>query len=196
MDLSETPRPQENVRRDPEEIRLPRAALAALVGAARRDPGGLARALREAGRAVGAELASRVAELVPLEEIGMRRFWEALNAESAGRGLGSFLYAPRSAGVAEISCSDWPERTGAAGSPPGDPALARGDAPFTEGLVEGMLSRVVGEPIGVLVQDSPTTEPPETEPALRLLVGSPVYLRSIRLRLEAGAALGDLLEES
>ncbi len=176
---------------DHEEVRLPRSAVEALVRSAATDPDGVARALREAGRAAGAELAARIGELAPADRISMAEFWSAVNAEAEARGLGEFRSAPLTEAVAGISSSRTVEALAAAGRTDD----SSDSAPFTEGFIEGLLTEAAGEPVASLLTRT-SAGGAHDSPELVFLVGAPSYLRILRLRLEAGEDLTGLLEES
>lgn len=175
-----------------DEVQLPRPALEVLVRSATRDRAGTGLALREAGRAAGSEIAGRIEALSPASGIGASAFWAAVNAETVARGLGTIRWASRSDAASEVVAVDAVDVI-AAGTRTEEPGPARPEAPFSEGFVEGLLSRVAGEPVGSLAVD---LREAGGAFSLHLLVGSPTFLRIVRRRLDSGADLGKALEES
>lgn len=175
-----------------DDVQLPRPALEVLIRSAIHDRAGTGLALREAGRAAGADIAGRIAALAPTSGVGAATFWAAANAETVARGLGSLRWVARGDAAAEVIANDALDAI-PAGSQIGRTRPPRPDAPFSEGLVEGLLSRIVGEQIGSLAVEVRRSG---ESPALHLLVGSPAFLRVVRRRLDAGEALEAALEES
>lgn len=166
-----------------DEIRLSVAAIRALVAAAHRHGEPLATAVREAGRAAGEDVVRRIGTVVTLAELDGADFWSAVNAETGARGLGTFEWESALGGHAELVVH------GAADSPaPVDPPQADVSAPFTEGFIEGLLGATAEEPVAAV------QAPPDGSSGIRFLVGSPMAIRHVRLRLEGGATLERALE--
>jgi hypothetical protein len=162
-----------------DDIRIPRRALHVLASAATRDGEPLLSLIREAGRVAGEAITRGIAAEVPLAELDMTDFWTAVNAESGSRSLGTFDWQDPVGGHAELVV------LGAADS--GLPGPETG-APFTEGLLEGLLAAAVGEPVAVV------QAPEDGGRAMRFLVGAPTALRHVSLRLRSGASLEQALE--
>ena len=139
--------------------------------------------MRDAGRTAGEEITKLIAGVVSLSELDSNDFWAAVNAETAARGLGTFEWDRGIGGYAEVVVLGAPDLAEGGRAPLGDRS-----APFTEGLIEGMLGRAAEEPVGVVRGPSDGGE------GVRFVVGSPSALRHVRLRLEAGATLDRALE--
>lgn len=162
-----------------DDIRVPRRTLGLLASAARRDGEPLLSLVREAGRAAGEAITRGIAAEVPLAELDLSDFWTAVNAEAGSRGLGTFDWQDPSGGHAELVV------LGAADTPEDGVGSA---APFTEGLIEGLLGAAVDEPVAVV------QAPPDGGLAIRFVVGAPVALRHVSVRLRSGASLDQALE--
>lgn len=165
-----------------DEIRFPKAALHALVDAAGRSGEPAVAAVREAGRAAGEDLARRLAAVLPLDDVDTTDFWSAVNSETGARGLGTYEWESSLGGHAEVVVHDAPDAAGGGGQ------VERRPAPFTEGLLEGLLGTTAGEPVAAVCA------PADGSSAPRFLVGSPTALRHVRARLARGADLERALE--
>ncbi len=166
-----------------DEVRIPASALRSLAGAADRSGEPVATAVRDAGRATGQEITQRIAGAVPLSDLDTNDFWSAVNAETGARGLGTFEWERGIGGHAEILVRGSPDR-----GPDIDAAPTDGGAPFTEGLIEGLLGTAAEEPVAVV------HVPPDGGEGIRFIIGSPVALRHVQLRLRGGLNLEQALE--
>jgi hypothetical protein len=166
-----------------DEVRIPVPALHALAAAADRDGEPVAAAVRDAGRAAGEAISRRIGRVVSLSELDADDFWSAVNAETGARGLGTFEWERGFGGHAELLVRGSPDLSETAGIP-----VANRSVPFTEGLIEGLLGAAAEEPVGVV------RAPAEGGEGIRFVIGAPIVLRHVRLRLEAGATLGEALE--
>ncbi|MDP2469527.1 MAG: hypothetical protein Q8W45_01570 [Candidatus Palauibacterales bacterium] len=169
--------------RPDDEIRIPVAVLHALSEAADRDGEAVAAAVRDAGRAAGDDIARRIARAVALPELDAVDFWSAVNAETGARGLGTFEWERGIGGHAEILVHGSPD-----GPDPDRPLTIDFEAPFTEGLIEGLLGATAEETVAAV------RAPFDGGTGIRFVIGSPVLLRHIRLRLQSGATLDQALE--
>jgi hypothetical protein len=174
-------RPMSDYRLD-DEVRIPVPALHALAAAAARGGEIVAAAVRDSGRAAGEAITRRVAGMISLSHLDAKDFWSAVNAETGARGLGTFDWRRGVGGHAEIIVHD-PAESEEAPTSTADPGF-----PFTEGFIEGLLGATAEEPIGVL------QAPYDGGEGVRFLIGSPVVLRHVRLRLERGGTLEEALE--
>lgn len=164
-----------------DEIRMPSPALQALSAAADRGGEVVAAAVRGAGRAAGEEIARRIAGAVSISELDTDDFWSAANAETDARGLGTFEWKRGMGGHAELLVRGAPDLAEGA-------RASRGGTPFTEGLIEGLLTAAAEEPVGVV------RAPLDDGAGIRFVIGSPVALRHVQARLRAGATLEQALE--
>jgi hypothetical protein len=165
-----------------DEVRVPSSALQALTAAADRGGEVVATAVRDAGRAAGEEIARRIAEVVSLSELDTDDFWSAANAETDARGLGTFEWKRGIGGHAELLVHGAPDLA------EGTRVSATGGTPFTEGLIEGLLTAAAEEPVGVV------QAPLDDGEGTRFVIGSPVALRHVALSLRGGATLEQALE--
>jgi hypothetical protein len=165
-----------------DEVRVPSSALQALAAAADRGGEVVATAVRDAGRAAGEEIARRIAEVVSLSELDTDDFWSAANAETDARGLGTFEWKRGIGGHAELLVHGAPDLA------EGTRVSATGGTPFTEGLIEGLLTAAAEEPVGVV------QAPLDDGEGTRFVIGSPVALRHVALSLRGGATLEQALE--
>lgn len=166
-----------------DEIRLPGEAMRALVAAARLHGEPVAASLREAGCAAGEHIAYGISASVALTELDLADFWSAVNAETGARGLGTFEWESALGGHAELVVHRSPESTDI------ETGLAPGrTAPFTEGFIEGLLGVTAEEPVAVVLA------PDDGSSGLRFVLGSPLALRHVRMRLAGGATLDLALE--
>lgn len=166
-----------------DEVRIPVLALRALAAAADRDGEPVAAVVRDAGRAAGEAITRRIGRVASLSELDTDDFWSAVNAETGARGLGTFEWERGFGGHAELLVRGCPDLADSSRAP----ASVRG-VPFTEGLIEGLLGAAAEEPVGVV------RAPTDGGEGVSFIIGSPVVLRHVRLRLEAGATLGEALE--
>lgn len=162
----------------PDDVRLPAETLGALARAARAEDDSTGRALREAGRRAGAEIAAVLAEEADPAREPMDTFWAAVRSELAERGLGDARYGLLGSDLAEVLWSGGPEATAG-----GD----GGGCPFTTGLLAGMLSEAAGTAVAVLEVACGATG----EDCCRFLVGDGDRLRAVRRALLAGSDLED-----
>ncbi|MEE8572776.1 MAG: hypothetical protein V3T20_05915 [Gemmatimonadota bacterium] len=165
------------------EVRIPVLALHALVAAADRGGEPVAAAVREAGRATGEDITRRITQVVSLSELDTDDFWSAVNAETAARGLGTFVWERGIGGHADLLVQGAPDLGGTTRVLAGD-----GGTPFTEGLIEGLLGAAAEEPVGVV------RAPLDDGEGIRFVIGSPVALRHVQLRLRGGSTLEQALE--
>jgi hypothetical protein len=165
------------------EVRIPSPALHALSAAADRGGEVVAAAVRDAGRAAGEEITRRIAGVISLSELDTDDFWSAVNAETDARGLGTFEWDRGIGGHAVLFVRGAPDLPEATSVQTGDQG-----APFTEGLIEGLLGAAAEEPVGVV------RAPFDGGEGLRFVIGAPVALRHVQLRLRGGAALDQALE--
>jgi hypothetical protein len=165
------------------EVRIPVLALHALVAAAERGGEPVAAAVREAGRAAGEDITHRITQVVSMSELDTNDFWSAVNAETGARGLGTFQWTSAVGGHAELVVFGAADAEDLVRSPTGHRA-----APFTEGLIEGLLGAAAEEPVAAV------QAPPDGGEGVRFVVGSPTALRHVRMRLQAGAPLEQALE--
>ncbi len=68
------------------------------------------------------------------------------------------------------------------------PSRGEGGTPFTEGLIEGLLGTAAEEPVGVV------RAPFDGGEGIRFVIGAPVALRHVHLRLRGGATLEQAVE--
>jgi len=165
------------------EVRIPASALHALTAAADRGGEAVAAVVRDAGRAAGEEITRLIGQVVSLSELDADDFWSAVNAETGARGLGTFEWERGLGGHAELLVRGFPDLAHSSRAP----AIDRG-VPFTEGFIEGLLGAAAEEPVGVV------RVPTDGGEGIRFIIGSPIALRHVHLRLEAGATLGEALE--
>ena len=165
-----------------DEVRMPSPALQALAAAADRGGEVVAAAVRDAGRAAGEEVARRIAGAISLSELDTDDFWSAANAETGARGLGTFEWKRGIGGHAELLVRGAPDLADGART------SGNGGTPFTEGLIEGLLTAAAGEPVGVV------RAPLDDGEGIRFVIGSPVALRHVQVRLRGGATLEQALE--
>ena len=165
-----------------DEVRVPSPALQALSAAADRGGEVVASAVRDAGRVAGGEIARRIAEVVSLSELDTDDFWSAANAETDARGLGTFEWKRGIGGHAELLVHGAPDLA------EGARVSGTGGTPFTEGLIEGLLTAAAEEPVGVV------RAPPDDGEGIRFVIGSPVALRHVLVSLRGGATLEQALE--
>ncbi len=166
-----------------DEVRIPSPALQALSAAADRGGEIVAAAVRDAGRAAGEEITRRIARAIPLSELDTDDFWSAVNAETDARGLGTFVWERGIGGHADLLAQGAPDLGGTTRVLTGD-----GGTPFTEGLIEGLLGAAAEEPVGVV------RAPLDDGEGVRFVIGSPVALRHVQLRLRGGSNLEQALE--
>jgi hypothetical protein len=174
-------RPMSDYRLD-DEVRIPAPALQALAAAAARGGEAVAAAVRDSGRAAGEAITRRVAGVIALSDLDANDFWSAVNAETGARGLGTFLWRRGVGGHAEIIAHQPADSE--------DGYISRSDPgfPFTEGFIEGLLGAAAEEPVGVL------HAPHDGGEGVRFIIGSPLALRHVRVRLERGNSLDEALE--
>ena len=165
-----------------DEVRMPSPALQALSAAADRGGEVVAAAVRDAGRAAGEEVARRIAGAISLSELDTDDFWSAANAETGARGLGTFEWKRGIGGHAELLVRGAPDLADGART------SGNGGTAFTEGLIEGLLTAAAGEPVGVV------RAPLDDGEGIRFVIGSPVALRHVQVRLRGGATLEQALE--
>jgi len=165
-----------------DEVRMPSSALQALTAAADRGGEVVAAAVRDAGRAAGEEVARRIAGAISLSELDTDDFWSAANAETGARGLGTFEWKRGIGGHAELLVRGAPDLADGART------SGNGGTTFTEGLIEGLLTAAAGEPVGVV------RAPLDDGEGIRFVIGSPVALRHVQVRLRGGATLEQALE--
>ncbi len=165
-----------------DEVRMPSPALQALSAAADRGGEVVAAAVRDAGRAAGEEVARRIAGAISLSELDTDDFWSAANAETGARGLGTFEWKRGIGGHAELRVRGAPDLADGART------SGNGGTPFTEGLIEGLLTAAAEEPVGVV------RAPRDDGEGIRFVIGSPVALRHVQVRLRGGATLEQALE--
>ncbi len=165
-----------------DEVRMPSRALQALSAAADRGGEVVAAAVRDAGRAAGEEIARRIAGAISLSELDTDDFWSAANAETGARGLGTFEWKRGIGGHAELLVRGAPDLADGART------SGNGGTPFTEGLIEGLLTAAAEEPVGVV------RAPLDDGEGIRFVIGSPVALRHVQVRLRGGATLEQALE--
>ena len=165
-----------------DEVRMPSPALQALSAAADRGGEVVAAAVRGAGRAAGEEIARRIARAISLSELDADDFWSAVNAETDARGLGTFEWSRGIGGHAVLLVHGAPDLA------EGARASGNGSTPFTEGLIEGLLTAAAEEPVGVV------RAPLDDGEGIRFVIGSPVALRHVLVRLRSGATLEQALE--
>ena len=166
--------PHSPTRRD--DVRLPPGTLGALARIARTEDDSTARALREAGRRAGAEIAALLAETVDPAREPMDAFWAAVREELAERGLGDARYGLLGSDLAEVRWTDGPE------------AASGGDGagcPFATGLLAGLLSEAAGTAVAVLEVTCGASD----EAGCRFLAGDGERLRAVRRGLLAGSDL-------
>lgn len=166
-----------------DEVRIPAPALHALAAAADREGEPVAAVVREAGRAAGGAITRRIGEAVSLAELDADDFWSAVNAETNARGLGTFEWERGLGGHSEVLVHGSPDLTAERRGMAADRGV-----PFTEGLIEGLLGAAAEEPVGVI------RVPTDGGEGVRFVIGSPVLLRHVRLRLDAGATLDEAME--
>ena len=165
------------------EVRIPSPALQALAAAADRGGEVVAAAVRDAGRAAGEEITRSVAGVISLSELDTDELWAAVNAETAARGLGTYEWERGIGGHAELIVYGSPDLGVGTSARPAD-----GGTPFTEGLVEGLLGAAAEEPVGVV------RAPLDGGEGIRFVIGAPVALRHVQLRLRGGSSLEQALE--
>jgi len=166
-----------------DEVRIPTSVLHALAAAADRAGEPVAAVVREAGRAAGDEIVRRIRDVVSLTELDADDFWAAVNAETSACGLGTFEWQRGFGGHAELLVRGSPDR-----APEPGPAAGGQGLPFTEGLIEGLLGASAEEAVAVVPVAADGGD------AVRFVIGSPVALRHVRLRLEGGATPTEALE--
>jgi hypothetical protein len=169
--------------RSTEDVRLPAASLASLAETARRAGEPVATAVRKAGRAAGESLAHELARSLSFSELDANDFWAAVNSVTESRGLGTFEYRRGVGGHAQLLARDTVESRLGPAEQEGPP-----DHPFSEGLLEGLLAAAAEQVVGVVCA------PADGGDAVRFVIGAPVLLRHIRLRLEHGLPLDAALE--
>lgn len=167
-----------------DDVRLPAVAVRSLAVAAQTSGAEVAAAVRDAGRSAGEALARSLARSISFARLDADDFWSAVNAETAPRGLGTFEWQRGIGGHSQLIARGSVEQ-GSETQGTGDPE----EHPFTEGLLEGLLGGAAEEVVGVLPVPSDGGE------GTRFLIGAPVLLRHVRLRLGAGLLLDEALED-
>jgi len=168
--------------RSEREVRMPTAFLHSLAQAAHRHGEPVTGSVREAGRAAGQELARQLSRTLAFSELDSDDFWSAVNAETAARGLGTFEWQRGIGGCAQLVAHGAADDTG--------PEELEGTRklPFTEGLLEGLVGTAAEEAVAVV------QTPADGGIGVRFVIGAPVLLRHVRIRLESGLTLDDALE--
>lgn len=169
--------------RSEEEVRLPATSLIALAETARRSGEPVAAAVRKAGRAAGESVARDLARSLSFAELDADDFWTAVNSVTESRGLGTFEYRRGVGGHAQLLARETVESRLEPTEQEGPP-----DHPFSEGFLEGLLGAAAEQVVGVVCA------PADGGDTVRFVIGAPVLLRHIRLRLERGLPLDAALE--
>ncbi len=160
------------------EVILPAAALAALrdavVGQAGQDAADAA--LRSAGVAAGERLFEETESELgrSLAEVGEEAFWRHLSTVLSRRGWGALRHEAPHPGVGLLTGTGW--------------ADAR-DNPFSEGMIQGILSRTAGAEVSVIRVPTDTAE---LDPAFAF--GSAAAIRWLRSRLSDQGDVRSALE--
>jgi len=165
------------------EVRMPMASVLALAAAAERHGEPVAASVRSAGRTTGEELARELSRTLAFSQLDSDDFWSVVNAETAARGLGTFEWHRDVGGLAQLIAYDAVDDAAGPGPREGPCQL-----PFTEGLLEGLLGAAAGEVIGVV------PAPSDGGLGARFVIGAPVLLRHVRIRLDSGLTLDEALE--
>lgn len=158
------------------EIVLPADALSALHDALRENAGGGAaqRVLRELGYSTGVRAATGLeTEGNTLAELPGPVFWNRLALYLSRRGWGTVRHAPAHPGIGLLETVDWVDE----GT----------ENPFSEGMLTGLLSTVVGADVGV-------ARVPRPGGGAIFAFGAPDTVMALRLHLARGLDLDGALE--